>query len=544
MAFRNYLRYDGVELTNVARLVAYTDTMGLGFFKCGDICPALSDVLADAGLRQSTYTTPDQSQFAPWYDPVDPDSARFAGIHVLDATNWESSMWRAAAVQSLTDGGFVQRGRFTAREMTFRVLLLGVDMAACRYGFNWLTTILRVGSPCLPSNDRPYYHIYRDLLPNGPEKPWWARYKDTASIPADDDVFQAPLVDGFPQTYAGLRDTLSNRIPLAEEAFGPDPRDSPCDGFRMDFFATCPTVDDWHSRLRYMLDVNCTSGPAILASNELAENCGGGTWVEVEFTLTAGNPFAFRPPINVAKNPDVNFYRDYLALWAMYKNALPPTDDNVFEAPLMYRDIPHSYAGLNQVLWRKGAAAGAGPIQQFPAAVPGSIIWVDPDCPPVAQFPPAPMTDLLCEPLHTGPWTRITYRAGTKELPRFTEAELVMEFTATGQDFHDMRVRLTPEGGDPERDYVAEFYMTYIPDGATLRIDGTRRSIVMWSGLPGDPAYTIGPASHLVVRDATAASYQFPTLICDGVYTVTVDITDTDDPANLGVKVLVVGREG
>ena len=133
MAFRNYLRYDGVELTNVARLAAYTDTMGLGFFKCENICPALSDVLADAGLRQFPYTTPDQRQLAPWYDPVDPDSARFAGIHVLDATNWESSMWRAAAVQSLTDGGFVQRGRFTVREMTFRVLLLGVDMAACRY---------------------------------------------------------------------------------------------------------------------------------------------------------------------------------------------------------------------------------------------------------------------------------------------------------------------------------------------------------------------------------------------------------------------------
>jgi hypothetical protein len=136
------------------------------------------------------------------------------------------------------------------------------------------------------------------------------------------------------------------------------------------------------------------------------------------------------------------------------------------------------------------------------------------------------------------------YVVGTVDVPRFTEVSLVMEFTALTSDLHDVRVRLVPEYARDDDEYDVQFYMHWIPDGATLRIDGRRRDIVMFAGRPGSTGFKYGPASHLVVEDATAATYRFPTLICGGTYRILVQVPDTEQVEGVGVSVLAVGREG
>jgi hypothetical protein len=554
VAFRHWISYSGVELVNAARTDAYARALNLDWFKCEGVCPALPGALQAAGFKPSghSYTNP-LDDGAPWIDAAEPYGAGFAGVHVLEVTNFDSSTWTADTSEALVDGGYVSRGRFGTREMTFRVLLLGTDALAVTHGMNWLATVLRRGDPC---SDRayltggPYLHTYKDLLP-APGKDWWQTYKDATSPPPDDDLYHGPEATGDPLTYAGLRSSLNARIPL--DKFPLD-RFLACEGEEMDFFVRCPSKDTWDDLYRYMLDVHLTAGPSLVGAHEIspAAGCSAGAWAEVEFTLTAAIPFAWRLPLDLSSASYSSTYRNYLPDGAgkpWFDTYKSDSGLDLYHAPQRAR-LPMTYAGLNKYMWQAMADVirpRAAPMTGEPPPSAGGTrqeAWLDPDCPPPAKFPPAPLTDLLCEPLHDGPWDSRVYVVGTVDVPKFTEVSLVMEFTALTSDLHDVRVRLVPEYAMNDEQYDVQFYMHWIPEGATLRIDGRRRDIVMFAGRPGSTGFKYGPASHLVVEDATAATYRFPTLFCGGTYRVVVQVPDTEQVEGVGVSVLAVGREG
>lgn len=546
-AWMDYLRYDGVEVVDAARTRAYAEHLGLTFFTGLQHCPDLPQALEGSGWAQRR-VAPGVAPTAPWWDERSPVSGRFAGVHLLDVSNLDSSTWTSSVVQGLTDGGALSKGRHEVREMVFRALLIGADEAAVMYGLSWLSTVLRRGNPCLTDTAMGRRrHSYADLLP-GPGRQWWAYYKDEASLQADDDLYQGPLLDGLPQTYLGVRQALRARLPITSLSMPLDPCGDPL----LEFFVACPEPDAPVTYYRSMLDVGCIQGPQVLSSHQVGGSaCTGGAWLEVEFTLAAANPFRWSAPLPIAERFRDWTYRDFLPdvdkeWWQVYKDTADLLDDNdLYSAPLLHPGVQHSYWGLIRVLWLRLPVSGGVPVGAREGAprLLEEPLWLDPACDPPPLFPQTPGDELLCRPPHEGPWQRRLYTAADRP-PLFVESALVVELVADGADFSDVRVRFTPQGRDPDVDSAVQFIAHHIPDGATLRIDGARRSILMYSGEVGTPELVSGPAGHLVSVDAASAAYTFPTLVCGGSWLVSVDTREQDQHDLLGLRVQAVSREG
>jgi hypothetical protein len=113
----------------------------------------------------------------------------------------------------------------------------------------------------------------------------------------------------------------------------------------------------------------------------------------------------------------------------------------------------------------------------------------------------------------------------------------VMYLTDPARSHSDLRVRFTPYGGDPDANYTGGFYITWLPQGGQMALDGVRNKIML------SASGTTATASHLVTRDARGAPFRWPEIRCGEEWIVTVDVPANQDSSTLRVEVDLVGRD-
>jgi hypothetical protein len=134
----------GTEVWNIERTAAYmrhgvspagTRYKGDGCPQLVDLAPLFTDSLAPTGGYELPETDP-----APWYDPLVPESRNFAGVIV------NSAVLSPAADRDLSQnaghGAVLTRPRFRGRTLDVKATLVGKTCCAVTYGLRWLTQAL------------------------------------------------------------------------------------------------------------------------------------------------------------------------------------------------------------------------------------------------------------------------------------------------------------------------------------------------------------------------------------------------------------------
>ena len=243
MAYEGYLCYAGTEIINNARVAAYSQ--GLVGIRC-DGGPWLP-----ASLGDEPYTNPGDDP-APWWDEAVPESRYFLGIAGLRVTGAEDGTASSDWTDLVLDGAMPGPVRHGARELSFRVLLVGVGEAGVSYGRAWLANAL-VGNTCGQDNHVTMY----------------------AAAPEPE-----PVLSG-----AGSCDMTGQQVRqrLARSEWATEP----------------VARGDQLERILYrcqVLDPPSTVTKARIGSVVLAETT---------FTIRAGNPWWWRRPVVVASNETV-----------------------------------------------------------------------------------------------------------------------------------------------------------------------------------------------------------------------------------------------
>lgn len=125
-----------IELVNAARVKAYTDNLAptIGLRGCDD-CEGLDEALGE------TYTNP-TADFAPWYDPTDPDTANFYGVYPLAFEGIDDSTRTIESAELTGDGSVVVNSRFTGQDIRVSGMAFAADEAALNSGVSWLNNAL------------------------------------------------------------------------------------------------------------------------------------------------------------------------------------------------------------------------------------------------------------------------------------------------------------------------------------------------------------------------------------------------------------------
>jgi len=231
MAWDGWWEYAGQEFVNAQRTETYARAAGASWFRG---CISSDDLGPIKGER---YVSPWQDP-APWSDPDYPESYEFWGCYPLGITGVEDSTRVGDVVESVMDGGTVNRLRHATRAVVFNCLLVGASEAACEYGSRWLRRLL-LGAACgvsstescaganlcylssepcvcwdLPGDefeclDRLQRTLYRVIFNNGPTvaakqpmtdggQAWTVQFTGVAANPWE-FTLPTPIVEGFGQ---------------------------------------------------------------------------------------------------------------------------------------------------------------------------------------------------------------------------------------------------------------------------------------------------------------------------------------------------------
>lgn len=235
-----------VEIANAPRLDAYLQN-GL---KPTTWLPGGSACSKDLQVRQliqevcqdittPSYTTP-QVDDAPWYDPLIPESAGFAGVIVKTLEGLDEAPIDREVTRKVNGGAALGSLRYTERVMEFEVTLVGSSCCSVAYGYRWLASMLQgcCGSGCdLPSM------YFLEGIPNLTQQTYCAPDMPFGAITVPNE---------------------SNRTPI-----------------------------------RSVHNVGLTEGPRVVERRGTGCGCGCTPVMDVEFTLVAGNPFIFSPQQDV-----------------------------------------------------------------------------------------------------------------------------------------------------------------------------------------------------------------------------------------------------
>lgn len=135
----------GVEIVNDQRTYAYLTQCEDFNFKISGDC-SCSRIRELAGCDEEPYSTPALDN-APWYDPLIPESANFAGFLVSEFNGLGSTFTREIA-ETISDGGVLGRSRLASRTLTWRGFLFGSTCCAVAYGLRWLGKQLQGTKNC------------------------------------------------------------------------------------------------------------------------------------------------------------------------------------------------------------------------------------------------------------------------------------------------------------------------------------------------------------------------------------------------------------
>jgi hypothetical protein len=138
--YEGYMSFDGVEVINMERLMAYVDAgivpSGVAVEDCTGTCEGLGEALGD-----QPYTSPIQDQ-PPWFDQHNPDTVDFAGIVPLEVTGMDGSVRTVEMVNLLTRGAVPMRPVYGPRTIAVSAFLVGRTSAGVEAGLAWLTNVL------------------------------------------------------------------------------------------------------------------------------------------------------------------------------------------------------------------------------------------------------------------------------------------------------------------------------------------------------------------------------------------------------------------
>ncbi|WP_433379504.1 hypothetical protein [Streptosporangium sp. CA-115845] len=144
MASEAWLCFSGVEVTNHARVYAYSQAglapVHASVRDCG--CDGLVEVLGD-----DPYTLP-AADDAPWYDPAEASSVDFAGFLVTSIEGLESAPVSRPVTNRLGAGAVIGRRRYGPRVITVDGVLIGRTSCAVDYGHRWLSSVLQGALSC------------------------------------------------------------------------------------------------------------------------------------------------------------------------------------------------------------------------------------------------------------------------------------------------------------------------------------------------------------------------------------------------------------
>lgn len=139
--YKGWLQLGGAEIANNTRVMRYAQSLVPLLAPACDDCPDLSVLLGD-----DPYESPMIDEAA-WYDPDIPASGEFAGFYMLDITGLTDDTRSAPVVQSVGDGGLVQRSRRATKEARVTGVLLASTPAGLEFGKEWLKSVLDSGCP-------------------------------------------------------------------------------------------------------------------------------------------------------------------------------------------------------------------------------------------------------------------------------------------------------------------------------------------------------------------------------------------------------------
>lgn len=134
--YEGYFSLGGVEVANNARVAAYAGR--------GSLCAC--DGFADA-LGHDEYTTPETDP-APWYDPLDPESGLFGGLFVESIDGLLDAPYDMGTTELAGDGATRARLRASGRVLTVTGWLYAVDRCSAEWGKRWLSSVLAGCETC------------------------------------------------------------------------------------------------------------------------------------------------------------------------------------------------------------------------------------------------------------------------------------------------------------------------------------------------------------------------------------------------------------
>lgn len=145
----DYAAVNGQEAWNQQRLQAYLVNVGSPFDSgpvicaCDTLTPANLGAVDADGAPVTAYTRPDDpDQPAPWYDPAVPASAEFLGFMPLTVTGTNTNPRGRAVTNAVGGGGVFGPVRVLPRTMTVQGVLVGTSCCGVDYGMWYMSELL------------------------------------------------------------------------------------------------------------------------------------------------------------------------------------------------------------------------------------------------------------------------------------------------------------------------------------------------------------------------------------------------------------------
>lgn len=275
--------------------------------------------------------------------------------------------------------------------------------------------------------------------------------------------------EAMEEGMAWLRDVCSND--------GCSDSDLGCTGREAKLFAALPTTTlAAYTLARTFHRVEVTEGP--LVTKKFAVK--GFVMWQVEFTLTAGIPWAFTSTASVG--------------------AVDMDTASNFQDPA-------------------GEDCGA-PLNAYDEFV------ADPYFTAISR-PPRPPVILPPNILDISSWRRKSLSIPSSHTQRWGRTVPVVHVNTEGEDAQYLRLRFYRDGA-AGCDYDGEFLISYIPAWSTLKLDAITREATLWTG------GRWVPAGHLLFG-SDGTPFLWPTLGCQHNYTMTADLM----PGQSGVAVVL-----
>lgn len=289
-----------------------------------------------------------------------------------------------------------------------------------------------------------------------------------------------------------------------------------CDGDDLAFLDCCPEwcddspeftsyADCMEPFLRTMKNVTLVAAPVITARYGGSCGCDGAAIMQVQFTLSAGQPCVFRPPTEVESGVAFNL-------------------DEVTPCPTWIPTDPGT------------------PCLGTNCAEPADCL-ADPLCAPPAKppVPPPPSNPCICNPFQT---VSACIDLPSTAIPEFAEGVPIIEVSSGSDELRQVKMRFIPNPlGLPVDELdpctaCGEVTLSRIPPFSTFRMDGMERTVTILC--PGD---AVADATPLLGVADGRLPFRFPEIACSSAYTMCVEADSVTVAPDASISLSIAVRE-